>query len=239
MDALFSDFKHAHSLESGPLLATTITPAAPFQDPNRLRKFCKESDDYSIAADVRYQITHYDKTVQIKKQEANAWIEVYIAFWKSLGPILDTEDDPEDADWAKAYESWKDVTNALLRGYSGGHFLVWTIPCLYVVGKYLRIFAVRADDQAKVRSGGGLQMKTGGFGDDIASDVGKNETLEDAARQINRIFTLCISDRYVDRNTRNILKKKVAEVSAEHHSRSLGNGLFTILPISFSRHTSD
>lgn len=195
MDALFSDFKQAHYEESGPLLASTITPVAPLHDPNRLRIFCRESDDYSIAADVRYQITHYDKSLQIKKQEANAWIDVYIAFWKALGPILDAENGSAYADWAKVYENWKDVANTLHRGYSGGHFPVWTIPCLYVAGKYLRLYAIKADEKAKASSDGGLQMKTGGFGDDIASDVGKNEKLEDAARQINRIFTLCISDR--------------------------------------------
>ena len=197
MDALFDDFKHAHSQESGPLLATTITPIAPSNDPNRLRKFHRESDEYSIAADVRYQITHYDRSVQIKKQEANAWIEVYIAFWKTLGPILDAEDGVSKADWSRVYESWKEVTNILIKGYNAGHFEAWTVPCLYVVGRYLRMFAIKADTNKAAN--GGMQMMTGGFQDDIASDVGKNEKLEDAARVINRIFTLCISDRYVDR----------------------------------------
>lgn len=199
MDALFKDFKQAQYQLSGPLLALTITPIAPANDYNRLRKFYRESDDYSIAADVRYQITHYDSSVQIKKQEANAWIDVYISFWKALGPILDAEDDQSRADWSRAYDSWKEVTNTLLKGYSSGHFEAWTVPCLYVVGKYLRTFAIKADASTKAAYGG-IQMKTGGFQDDIASDIGKNEKLEDAARVINRIFTLCISDRYVDHN---------------------------------------
>jgi len=206
MDALFDDFKHAHSQESGPLLAATITPIAPSNDPNRLRKFYRESDEYSIAADVRYQITHYDRSVQIKKQEANAWIEVYIAFWKALGPILDAEDGASRADWSRVYESWKEVTNTLIKGYNAGHFEAWTVPCLYVIGRYLRMFAIKADANAKAANGG-MQMTTGGFQDDIASDVGKNEKLEDAARVINRIFTLCISDRYVDRIEAPLLSK--------------------------------
>lgn len=199
MDALFNDFKHAHSQESGPLLATTITPIAPSDDPYRLRKFHRESDEYSIAADVRYQITHYDRSVQIKKQEANAWIEVYIAFWKALSPILDAEEGASSrADWSRVYEGWKEVTNSLIKGYNAGHFEAWTVPCLYIVGRYLRIFAIKADANAKAANGG-MQMTTRGFQDDITSDVGKNEKLEDAARVINRIFTLCISDRYVDK----------------------------------------
>jgi hypothetical protein len=58
----------------------------------------------------------------------------------------------------------------------------------------LRIFAIKADDQA--RSGGAVTFHAG-FQDDVVGDFGKNEKLEDAARVINRIFTLCISDRYV------------------------------------------
>jgi hypothetical protein len=34
-----------------------------------------------------------------------------------------------------------------------------------------------------------------GFQDDIAADVEKNANLEEAARVINRMFTLCLSDR--------------------------------------------
>ena len=240
MDALFNDFKQAHYQESGPLLAATITPIAPVNDPNRLRTFRRESDDFSISADIRYQITHYDKSVQIRKQEANAWIDVYIAFWKALGPILDAEDDADMAEWSSVYEGWKEVTNTLIKGYSSGHFEAWTVPCLYVVGRFLRTFAIRADANAKAANGG-IQMTTGGFQDDIASDIGKNEKLEDAARVINRMFTLCISDRYVDRIKR--LFKSTAKAHAEsqrpgHRSKSRGNGQSITPLICFSRHTS-
>ncbi|CAF9925174.1 MAG: COP9 signalosome (CSN) subunit [Heterodermia speciosa] len=194
MDALFHDFKQAHYIRNGPLLADTLSPIALPRDPNRLRVFHSQSDDYSIASDVKYQVLHYDKSIDITKAEANAWVDIYIAYWKSLGPILDAENVPLEADWSKIYDRWKDVANSLIKGYSSGNFPSWTVPCLYVVGRHLRIFAIKADESARVASGG-VQMKTGGFQDDIASDIGKNEKLEDAARVINRIFTLCISDR--------------------------------------------
>jgi hypothetical protein len=94
------------------------------------------------------------------------------------------------------YESWKDVVVVLLRGYSNGAFLAWTIPCLYTAGKYLRIFAIKADDNvASLRDSG---MAFGGLQEEDAfGSGGKHEKLEDAARQINRIFGICISDRYV------------------------------------------
>jgi hypothetical protein len=61
-----------------------------------------------------------------------------------------------------------------------------------VVGKYLRIFAIKADEGA---TNGVGTITT--FQDDLDPEAEKNEKLEDAARQLNRIFTLCLSDRYV------------------------------------------
>lgn len=66
------------------------------------------------------------------------------------------------------------------------------MPCLYVAGKYLRVFAIKADE--------GLLNSTASvtnFQDDINPEAEKNEKLEDAARQLNRIFQLCLSDRCV------------------------------------------
>jgi hypothetical protein len=82
------------------------------------------------------------------------------------------------------------MTNALIRGYSSGGFEAWTVPCLYITGKYLRIFAIRADGD----SGSNADFAVG-YQDDFNPEGGKNEKLEDAARVLNRIFTLCLSDR--------------------------------------------
>ena len=195
MDALFRDFKQAQYSQNGPLLADTLSPVPPARDPERLELFLSQSDDFSIDSDVRYQVTHYDKSLNLTKTEANAWIDIYIAYWKALRLIHSFKYLGELYE-SKVYDGWKDVANALIKGYSSGEFSSWTVPCLYVVGRHLRIFAIKADERARA-TGGGIQMKTGGFQDDIASDVGKNEKLEDAARLINKIFQLCISDRYV------------------------------------------
>ena len=196
MDTLFQEFKLACYTRNGHLLADTLSPIPLARDPRRLEVFYSQSDDYSIASDVQYQVLHYDKVVQIPKAEANAWVDIYIAYWKSIGPILAAEHLDDKSDWNRVYDGWKEVANALIKAYTSGNFPSWTIPCLYVVGRHLRVFAIKADDSAKADSGG-VQMKTGGYQDDIASEIGKNEKLEDAARVINRMFTLCISDRYV------------------------------------------
>lgn len=84
------------------------------------------------------------------------------------------------------------MTNALIRGYSNFGFESWTVPCLYVTGRYLRVFAIKADEES-----GNTADMSASFQDDLVSDSGKNEKLEDAARVLNRIFTLCLSDRLV------------------------------------------
>lgn len=58
-----------------------------------------------------------------------------------------------------------------------------------MTGKYLRVFAINADRTGSEGAG------TVGFQDDFNPDAGKNEKLEDAARVLNRMFQLCVSDR--------------------------------------------
>ena len=93
--------------------------------------------------------------------------------------------------WTSVYDGWKELTNQLIRGYTNCEFESWTVPCLYMVGKYLRIFAIKADEGAANGSG-----NVTNFQDDLNPEAEKNEKLEDAARQLNRIFQLCLSDRY-------------------------------------------
>lgn len=195
METVFRDFKQAQLIGSGPLLSTTITPIAPPGDPDRLKTFYRGSNSLSIASDIRYGLlAHANTDVRFSKAEGTAWVDLYVAYWKAVGEILATEESSSKADWTKVYEAWKEVANALIKGYSGAAFPSWTVPCLYVAGRYLRIFAIKADDQARAK---GAVTFNAGFQDDVVGDFGKNEKLEDAARVINRIFTLCISDRYV------------------------------------------
>ena len=67
---------------------------------------------------------------------------------------------------------------AMVRGYTKGNWPHWTLPVMYQICLSLRTVAILSDDQAR--------------------RLGKtSEHLEDAARYINKAFTLCISDRYV------------------------------------------
>ena len=198
MDILFRKFRDAHITGSGPLLATTIVPVSPAENPNQLQAFYRASSSFSIAADIRSGIlAHANTDVRFLKPEGNAWADLYVAFWKVIGELLDAESSTSNAGWVRVYELWKEVANVLIRGYSSAGFQAWTVPCLYIAGQYLRIFAIKADEGAR-SSGQNVAFGTAGFQDDVVRDFGKNERLEDAARMINRMFTLCISDRYVE-----------------------------------------
>ncbi|KAI9885870.1 MAG: hypothetical protein M1823_002349 [Watsoniomyces obsoletus] len=197
MDAILRNFREAQTIGSGTELSATLLPSRNLSD---LRNFYNDTDERHIEKDIRSALTGPQHAIyRLTKPEQKAWIDVYIAFWRFTGELLACEDaviggTPHLADWSKSYNAWKEVTNALIKGYSGGHFQGWTLPCLYVVGKYLRIFAIKADEQAKDSNGDA--MFTTGYQDDVMEESNKNEKLEDAARMLNRVFTLCISDRW-------------------------------------------
>ena len=206
MDAVFQDFSTAYNTLNGYLLATTISPEPPTTHPARLYTFHRSTNTYSIQTDLRYKL-HYNPDLQLDKKEAAAWLEVFTIFYRLIGVLLTAEEAQnagrsKEADWSGVYEVWRELVNALYKGYQSNVFGAWTIPCLYVAGKYLRVFAIKADEKTAMNQQRDSGMAFAGAAalqeeDAFASDGGKNEKLEDAARQINRIFGLCISDRYV------------------------------------------
>lgn len=89
------------------------------------------------------------------------------------------------------YERWKDFTLLVVRGYTHHDFENWTIPCLYVAGRYLRLYAIRADEERR-RSGDDTEIT---FSDDIEPEAEGNRYLVECSRHLNRIFQICLSDR--------------------------------------------
>src|ERR1700712_2530922 len=194
MDAVLVVFREAYAEENGYKLAESITPVAPANDAGLLYGFFRSTSAYELQGDLKSGIV-YKSDIRIQKQEANAWVELYTAYWKAIGELLAVEEamnQGKNGDWKKVYDVWKEVLNALIRGYTTQAFAAWTIPCLYVAGKYLRNFAIKADEQEK-SSDASLTFNEG-FQEELGG--GKNECLQDAARQVNRIFSACISDRY-------------------------------------------
>jgi hypothetical protein len=190
MASVFDDFAKGQKTGSGPTLAAALTPIAPPDYPSRLFSFYRFSNAAHVSSDLRYSLFQANG-VKLPKQEQNAWIDIFTAYWKAVSEIVTFDLSPSDASWAKVFDAWKELTNVLVRGYTNGGLQAWTIPCLYVVGKYLRTFAIRAD--AELASLGSVASNQ--FQDDIASEFEKSAKLEEAARVMNRMFTLCLTDR--------------------------------------------
>lgn len=224
MQDLFLNFKHAHYIRSGALLALTITPIAPATEPSRLQHFYHDFNSFNISSELKNGLLTPKAEIRLPKAEGNAWVDLYVAYWKVLGEIIASPADSANpvesrgsqqqhqqqqvVNWPRVYEAWKEVANVLIRGYTNAGFQAWTVPCLYVAGRYLRLFAIKADESLKGTGDdeGRFPAGSAGFQDDVTGgEFGKNEKLEDSARMINRIFTLCISDRYVANMTDPVL----------------------------------
>ena len=194
MASIFGDFHEAQRVGSGQLLAFCLAPVNTFSHPRRLQAFSQLSNHQTISADVRYHLLQ-DRSVVTKlpKSEGNTWVDIFVALWTTVNELLALENSRPDASWSKAFDAYKDVCTQLIRGYTNYNFQAWTVPCLYVTGKYLRLFAMKADAEAKNKD---TMSFADGFADDVVGNFGNNEKLEQAAWVINRMFTICLSDRF-------------------------------------------
>ncbi|PGH00783.1 hypothetical protein AJ80_09122 [Polytolypa hystricis UAMH7299] len=191
--SLFADFKQAQLVGSGSALAATLCPAAPAKDPERFHAFYYSINRANVFSDIRYGLLQDRATgIKLPKQEGNTWVEIFSAFWKVAGELVLFEESPgQKGSWTQVFKAWKELANLLIRGYSSGALQAWTLPCLYMVGAYLREFAIKADTETTKDS----VTFNEGFQDDVVADSSKNAMLEEASRIINRMFTLCLHDR--------------------------------------------
>ncbi len=223
MDVLIEDFATAQDARSGPKLAATLSPESPAEDPDRLHRIWVSASFNDIKTTIRRKIQNNGSSRTLSNDEVIGWTDVYYAYWKAVGELLALEEDggkgkvrlaqqpatargsPCDClltlfsnrlsqtSWTKVYDAWKDVVLALHRGFTNQGFEAWTIPCLYIGGKYLRIFAIKGDNDRNASSN---DNSTATLQDDFDPESEKNQLQEDCARQLNRLFQLCLSDRY-------------------------------------------
>lgn len=201
MASIFAQFKQAQIDGSGAALAEVLIPEPSAQDPNRLRSFYYFTNAANLASDVRYALLQDRATgIKLPKQEGNAWVEVFAAFWKAAREIVHLEEDPQSGSWERLFDAWKDVCSLLLRGYSNGGFQAWTLPCLYVVGKYLRTFAMKADAENAQKPV--KEKKEESFRDDeLVKERNPKEKLEESSWLLNKMYTTCLHDRYAATGT--------------------------------------
>lgn len=194
MGSIFRDFHQGQQVGDGRLLASCLAPIDTIQTTQRLQSFVQSSNYQSISSDVRYYLIQDRNAVELPDAEANGWVDIFVALWKCAKELEGLQQAHGMADWNKAFDAYREMCNLLVRGYTNFGFQSWTIPCLYVAGKYLRILAIKADSEGKSKDNNRDVFATG-FSDDIMSEGNKHEKLEQAAWTINRMFTVCLSDR--------------------------------------------
>ncbi|KAK4194637.1 putative COP9 signalosome complex subunit 12 [Triangularia verruculosa] len=192
--ALYHEFGEAWKTQDGYRLAKTISPDLPpgqlssiFQSINIAGGWKSARDDDVKAAIKRGLSSSSARSDGIGQKEIKGWVEVYFAYWQATGILAEVQ---QTSSWTNAYEQWKVLINALIQGYNGHEFEAWTIPCLYVAGKHLRLFAMKADENTSVNDN-----SAAAFQDDFDPELQKHQKLEDCARVLNRVFSLCLSDR--------------------------------------------
>jgi COP9 signalosome complex subunit 12 len=96
MDPIFDGFKKAYEEGNGYDLSMTLSPVDPDDDPDRLYNFFKSTNYAQIKKDFQYRIL-YDNAAPFKlpAEEGNGWVEVYVAYWKAVGEILNAENAPK------------------------------------------------------------------------------------------------------------------------------------------------
>ncbi|KAI1323771.1 PCI domain-containing protein [Xylariaceae sp. FL0255] len=194
MDALIHQFRAAYTAIKGDQLAETFNPGTP-TNANKLLAVWGRGDPRQMASDLQFLFNHDQSRVRIPKEETAGWFEIYKSYWRAVGEILAAKGLRRDAHstWARVYDAWKDFTLLVVRGYTHHDFENWTIPCLYVAGKYLRLYAMRADAERAISGGDGAALND--FQDDFDPQAEENKSLEECARHLNRIFQLCLTDR--------------------------------------------
>ncbi|KAG6107821.1 COP9 signalosome (CSN) subunit [Claviceps humidiphila] len=193
MNEMFEDFAKAHALHDGYLLAQTLSPVAPPNKPYRLQRIWLSTSSHNAKADIKQLIKSQKSQLRsVDHEELSAWVEVYLAYWNAVGEIL--AEQSGKSSWTKVYDSWKELASMLIRGYNNAVFEAWTIPSLYMIGKYLRLFAIKSDDERSRNS-----TETAGSSsliqDDFDPELDKQGQLRDCEQHLKRIFTLCLNDR--------------------------------------------
>lgn len=78
---------------SGYVLARSLSPLAPPENPNKLQAFFQSTNYQNVHKDIQYAVL-YDRLspLSLSPDEGKAWVEVYVSYWKAVGMILKAEE---------------------------------------------------------------------------------------------------------------------------------------------------
>ena len=210
MDPIIKEFWKHRSGFDGEAIARSLSLVPPADDPDRLRRFVNSTNSQTVDSEIRDRIT-YSRSGRCSRQEADGWVLVYSAFWKAAVEIVNVEEGHSKArsffskailtlctltisqsSWTTTYEAWNNVVSIVSRGFATFGFERWALPVLEMCAKTLRDLALQADEERRDTQG---QTNTTSFGDDFDLESEEHQKLEDCARQLNKLFNLCLNDR--------------------------------------------
>ena len=90
MEPIFYDFKKAYEIGDGYALATTLSPLAPASEPERLNNFYRSTNFNAIKGELKSNISNLS-SFKLPAEERDGWVDVYLAYWKAIGEILNAE----------------------------------------------------------------------------------------------------------------------------------------------------
>lgn len=95
MDVVLDQFKDGCLNCRGYLLSNSLSP----EDPKQLRAFYQSTNFQNVEKDIKYAIL-WDQSspLRLPQDEGQAWVSVYVAYWKAAGLILKAEEDTKNGD---------------------------------------------------------------------------------------------------------------------------------------------
>ncbi|KAK4160984.1 putative COP9 signalosome complex subunit 12 [Cladorrhinum sp. PSN259] len=201
----YREFAEAWENNEGYRLAQTINPDVGAAQLAKIHQSIdpdggnwKNSQEDNVKGAIKRGLQSSSARVKgLGNDEIKGWTDVYYAYWSATGCLARARaQGPTPGSellWGESFEQWKKLVNALVQGYNSYGFEAWTIPCLYVAGKHLRLIAIQADEE---RSKSTFENDSANaFQDDFDPETDKHQKLEDCARVLNRVFSTCLNDR--------------------------------------------
>lgn len=171
-----TDLRSALVGQNALLLGTLFNPT----NSDYSRSFAYSSNAAQINEVVRRELGSL-RSAGFTNNGKEIMIETVVAFWNVVYELersgVTTHREHDEGYWPKVYAAQRTVMGLVCRGFNTGGWANWMLPMLYSTCRYLREFAMAADDE-----------------DSKAENA---SSLEDAARHLNKGFTLCLSDRWV------------------------------------------
>ena len=96
MDPIFDDFRQAFVEGKGYDLSQTLSPIPSPSQPQKLYNFFRSTNFATVQKDLKYQILYNNASpFQLPPDQGNRWVEVYHAYWKAVGDVLNAENAPK------------------------------------------------------------------------------------------------------------------------------------------------